>query len=238
MLGCTFLIPALRVRRPLLSLSGMRSTRSFSRRCALVIVMISPALMGYFKCVAVSNPSVAVSGSSVTTAARIDNFEPSAPRVGEIVNATGTGNGTPPLQFIWDFGDGTDPAVGIQAAHVYVTPGRYNVVLTVRDASGKTARDSSQVVVLPRTQFSVTSLVIPSNAVAGQPVMFMARTLDADAGALTYVWTFSDGQFATGSQAVAVFPTAGTYLASVSVTDDLGDSSLEETEFDVAAATR
>jgi PKD repeat protein len=216
----------------------MRSTSFFSRRCALVIVMISPALMGYFKCVAVSNPSVAVSGSSVATTARIDDLRPSAPRVGDIVNAIGSGNGTPPLQFVWDFGDGTDLAGGMQAAHVYITPGRYSVVLTVRDASGNTARDSSQVVVAPRIQLSVTSVVLPSNAVAGEPVMFMATALDADAHALTYVWTFSDGQFATGPQAVAIFPVAGTYLASVSVTNDLGTSSFAETEFDVAAAAR
>ena len=48
---------------------------------------------------AVSNPSVAT--------ARIEVLEPATPRVGDIMNATGSGDGAPPLQFAWDFGDGT-----------------------------------------------------------------------------------------------------------------------------------
>jgi PKD domain len=206
----------------------MRSTPSFSRRCALVIVIISPALVGSeWKCVAVSNPPAAT--------ARIDELEPGAPRVGDIMHATGSGNGAPPLQFAWDFGDGT-LASGMQAAHVYTTPGAYSVLLTVRDASGNTASDSSQVAVSPRIQSSVTSMMLLSNAVAGQPVMFMATALDANAGALTYVWTFSDGQSAIGPQAVAIFPEAGTYLASVSVTNDRGASSFGQIAFDVVDA--
>ena len=63
--------------------------------------------------------------------------------------------------------------------------------------------------------------------------MFMATALDADAGALTYVWTFSDGQSAIGPQPVAIFPAPGTYLASVSVTNDGGISSFGEIAFDV-----
>jgi PKD repeat protein len=193
-----------------------------------MIVVISPALLGsYVKCVAVSNPSVAT--------ARIDELAPDAPRVGDIVNVTGSGNGTPPLQFAWDFGDGTQ-VPGMQAAHVYTTSGRYSVVLTVRDTLGNIARDSSQVDVSPRIQSSVTSVVLPSAAIAGEPVMFMATELGANADELTYVWTFSDGQFATESQPVAIFPVAGTYLASVSMTNDRGVSSFGEIAFDVVDA--
>jgi PKD repeat protein len=206
---------------------AMRSTSSFSRRCALVLVIISPVLSGYFKCVAVSNPSVPT--------ASIDELEPNAPRVGEIVNASGSGNGTPPLQFAWDFGDGT-LAGGMRAAHAYIAPGRYTVVLTVRDALGNTARDTSQVAVSPLIQPAVTSMEALSSAIAGQPVMFMATALDADAGPLTYVWTFSDGQFATGPQTVAIFPMAGTYLASVSATNAAGVSNFREIAFEVVDA--
>ncbi|HEY5809941.1 MAG TPA: PKD domain-containing protein [Povalibacter sp.] len=206
----------------------MRSTPTFSRRCALLIVLISPALLGSeWKCVAVSNPKVAT--------ASIDDLEPDAPRVGDIMNVTGSGNGPSPLQFVWDFGDGTQTS-GMQAAHVYVEPGSYNVVLTIRDASGTTARDSSQVDVSPRRASSVINVAVPSNVVAGQPAMFMATAPDEDAGALSYAWTFSNGQTATGPHTVATFPVAGTYLASVRVTNDRGVSSSGEIAFDVADA--
>jgi PKD domain len=195
-----------------------------------MIVIISPALIGSsFKCVAVSNPSLAT--------ARIDELEPDAPRVGDVMNVTGSGDGAPPLQFAWDFGDGT-VAGGMQAAHVYIAPGRYTVVLTVRDALGNIARDSSQVAISARILPSVTSMVLLSNAVAGEPVMFSATALDADTHALTYVWTFSDGQSASGPQAAAIFPVAGTYLAFIHVTNEHGVSQFGEIAFDVVDAVR
>src|SRR5688572_6750909 len=98
----------------------MRYMPSFSRRCVLLIAIVSPVLMGSeFKCAAVSNPSLAT--------ARIDQLQPAAPRVGDVVQATASGSGTPPLQFAWDFGDGEMLAYGGQAAHVYTSPGSYRV---------------------------------------------------------------------------------------------------------------
>ena len=207
----------------------MPSTSSFSRRCALMIVITSPVLLGFFKCVAVSNPSV--------TTARIDMIEPRAPRVGDVMNVVGSGNGTPPLQFAWDFGDGFATG-GMQAAHVYGEPGSYTVVFTVRDALGNISSDASQVSVSPRFQPSKISMMPLKDAIAGEPVMFMATTSDTDVDAVSYAWVFSDGQSAVGSQAVAIFPIAAKYSASISVTKDRGESSFEVIEFDVVDAAR
>ena len=206
----------------------MRSGSSLSRRGVLLIAIISPALLGSeFKCVAVSNPSVAT--------ARIEQLEPVMPRVGDIMRVTGSGNGAPPLQFAWDFGDGA-LAGGMQAAHAYMAPGSYRVTLIVRDATGNTATDSSQVAVSARVSSSVLSLVLVSDAVAGQPVMFAALPLEENASALSYVWTFSDGQSAIGPQAAATFPAAGMYLASVTVTNDLGAIAVAQIAFHVVDA--
>lgn len=200
-----------------------------SHRGVLLIAIISPALLGSeFKCVAVSNPTVAT--------ARIEQLEPTMPRVGEIMLATGSGNGAPPLQFAWDFGDGALGG-GMQAAHAYVAPGSYRVTLTVRDASGNTARDSTHVAVSARVSSSVFSLALISDAVAGQPVLFSA-SLEENASALSYVWTFSDGQSAIGPTAVATFPVAGMYLASVTMTNDLGAIAVAQIAFHVMDAAQ
>jgi len=205
----------------------MRPTSSLSRRCVLLIAIMSPALLGsQFKCVAVSSPSVAT--------ARIERLDPISPRVGDIMQATGSGNGTPPLQFAWDFGDGT-LAGGRQAAHVYTAPGSYRVIFTVRDANGTLASDSSQVVVSARVTLPMVSLVLVSDAVAGQPVEFAALPLEAEATALTYEWTFSDGQSASGSQAATIFA-AGSYLVFVTVTNDLGEIAVAQIAFQVVDA--
>ena len=206
----------------------MRSRSSLSRRGVLLIVIISPALLGSeWKCTAVSNPTVAT--------ARIEHLEPRMPWVGDIVNVTGSGTGTPPLQFAWNFGDGT-PGAGMQTAHVYKAPGTYHVTLTVRDAGGNTGSDSLQVVVAARQSSQALSVVPLSDPVAGQPVMFVALPFEEDIGELNYVWTFSDGQSAIGPQAVATFQMPGMYLASVTTTNRSGATAVAQITFHVMDA--
>lgn len=207
----------------------MRSGSSLSRRGALLIAIISPALLGsQFKCVAISNPTVAT--------ARIEQVEPNMPRVGEIMRVTGNGNGTPPLQFAWEFGDGTT-APGMQAAHAYLVPGSYRLTFIVRDVNGNTDSDSTQVTVVARISSSAAlSLVLVSDAVAGQPVLFAAVPLAERAHAVRYEWTFSGAQSSTGPRAAAIFPAAGMYLASVTATNDLGTIATAQTAFHVADA--
>jgi hypothetical protein len=206
----------------------MRSGPSLSRLGVLLITIVCPLLLGAeFRCVALSNPTVAT--------ARIDQIEPTALLVGEVMQASGSGNGTPPLQFAWDFGDGTG-APGTQAAHAYLAPGTYRVTFTVHDANGNTGRDSSQVTVSPRLPSSVPDLLLLSDAVAGQPVRFAALPLEERAGELAYVWTFSGGQSAVGSQAAAIFPAEGMYLASVAASNDQGAVAVAQMAFHVADA--
>ena len=206
----------------------MPAGSSLSRRGVLLVAIISPALLGAeFRCVALSSPTVAT--------ARIEQIEPITPRVGEIMRVTGSGDGTPPLQFSWDFGDGT-LTVGMEAVHAYLAPGSYRVTFMVRDANGNTSSDSSQVTVSARISSSVLSLVLLSDAVAGQPVLFATLPLDQRAGALSYAWTFSGGQSAIGPRAAAIFPMAGMYLASVTATDDLGAIAVAQTAFHVEDA--
>lgn len=208
----------------------MRPRSSLSRHGVLLITIISPALLGSeFRCVAVSNPTAAT--------ARIEQIEPTMPRVGEVVGVTGTGNGTPPLQFAWDFGDGT-VAVGMQAAHAYIAPGSYRVKFMVRDSLDNIGTDSALLTVSARLSSSELNLILVSDAVAGQPVLFAVTPIGERAGALSYAWTFSGGQSAVGPRAAAIFPVAGMYLASVSVTNDLGAIVTAEGAFHVVEAAR
>jgi hypothetical protein len=205
----------------------MRLRSSLSRRAALLITIVSPALLGFVKCVFVSNPTVAT--------ARIERVEPLNPIVGDIVRVTGTGTGMQPLLFTWDFGDGTVVAEGMQAAHQYLLPGTFRVTLTVRDASGNVSHDSAQLGVvfgIP-TPLPGMGLVLISDAVAGQPMLFKAMPLDANAGAANYLWTFSDGQSVSGPEVTATFPVAGMYSASIATTNDLGETAVAQVTFQV-----
>jgi hypothetical protein len=209
----------------------MRSAPSLSRRTALLIAMVSPLLLGsYFKCTVVSNPA----GSS----ARIASLEPKELRVGDVLQVTGSGNGTPPLEFSWNFGDGTH-VVGQRAAHVYEAAGNYRVVLTVRDGLGNFSNDASEVVVLPRVPSPKTGVLLLSDAIAGAPLMFRITTLDPASDGHTFVWSFSDGQRMYGSEVLATFAAAGIYVASVTTMSSLDTIAVEQFAFEVeeAAAT-
>ena len=56
--------------------------------------------------------------------------------VNATVNAIG---GTPPYQFTWDFGDGTQQTTGNIVAHTYSSPGTYILKVTALDTYGNQA---------------------------------------------------------------------------------------------------
>jgi len=85
---------------------------------------------------------------------------------------------------------------GGRTAHGYTAPGSYRVTLTVRDAKGNTASDSTQVAVATALAPSVAPVLLTADALAGEPVEFAALTFEAGARALSYEWLFSDGQSA------------------------------------------
>jgi PKD domain-containing protein len=206
----------------------MRLRSSLSRRAALLITIVSPALLGFVKCVFVSNPTVAT--------ARIERIEPLNPIVGDIVRVTGTGTGMQPLLFTWDFGDGTVVAEGMQAVHTYLRPGSFQIAFTVRDSSGNAARDTAQLTIspgIPTPKIPGMGLVLISAAVAGQPVVFKALPLDAKTNPVSYLWTFSDGQSVSGPEVTATFPVAGMYSASIATTNDLGETAVAHVAFQV-----
>ncbi len=131
-----------------------------------------------------------------------------------------------PVTFTWNFGDST-VAHGVEATHVFSTPGKGFVALIVQDARGARAMALIPVIVaiqLPVAVLTAASVTAhPGDAVAfdasrSQPVSQPGDTLTS------FQWDFGDGAtlITTTPYATHRYARAGNYLVTLRVTDSAG----------------
>ena len=168
---------------------------------------------------------------SVPTAAF--TFTPPAPEVGQVVTFDasttrdeGVACGT--CAYNWDFGgDGT--ASGIIVRHVFGAGGPYSVALTVTDVGGSTSTTQQNVVVNAPGPPTVTiGAPVPSPPIAGQAATFTATTVvAANHRIVSYSWSWGDGASSqtTAASIQHTYANYGPYLVSLTVRDDLNQSS-------------
>ena len=168
---------------------------------------------------------------------------PSTPEVGAVarLDATGTldatgrpatgvfDEGAPCMNactYSWEFGDGAT-ATGRAVSHTFTLGRTHMVTLVVTDSAGTT---NSMVFPVPVNSVpapTVTISVSPASPPAGQMATLMANALPAPGHSIqSYDWNFGDGSTTTTRvpTVVKTFSTAGTYVVTVTVTDDMGQT--------------
>jgi uncharacterized repeat protein (TIGR01451 family) len=142
-------------------------------------------------------------------------FEPSewAPKVGQIVTFTNESTGTMPLQFLWDFGDGTT-STSPSPSHSYGLPGPYTVVLTASNACGLDTHTESLTVTCdpPTAAFSW--------AAAGLLVTFTNESTGTFP--LEFEWDMGDGVTSTLPAPTHTYGSPGVYTVRLTATDLCG----------------
>ena len=141
--------------------------------------------------------------------------------------STGTDPDGDPLSYTWDFGDTTAGVTTQNASHTYTTPGSYTAKVTVSDGKGGTASATLPITVTQANRApTVTVTRTPTgNVTTADSVAFTATGADADGDTLSYSWNFGDGTPASTTQNPAhTYTAAGTYSATVTVTDGKGGS--------------
>lgn len=136
----------------------------------------------------------------------------------------------------WDFGDGSEGSDERIVFHTFEQAGTYNVSLNVTDTSNQTAFDSMEITV--EEALPIASVEITSNGTEGiAPATFEFETsVVGGTGPYTYLWNFGDGSSSEeidDDTVLHTFEQAGTYTATLTVTDSAGQTGTDTQQVNV-----
>ncbi|MBI4202755.1 MAG: PKD domain-containing protein, partial [Chloroflexi bacterium] len=144
---------------------------------------------------------------------------------GQAVAFNGTGSSDADgdvLTYQWNFGDGGS-ASGATPTHTYTSVGVFTVSLTVNDGKGGSDSDSTTATIGAANQPPVANAGPEKTVTLGSAVTLDGSgSSDPDGTIGTYQWSLGNGATATGSIVTYTYPVAGTYTATLTVTDDKG----------------
>jgi PKD repeat protein len=122
----------------------------------------------------------------------------------------------------WELGDGTT-ATGPNIEHVYEQPGTYTVELTVTDQEGNVDTDMITVTVGDTTAPIADAgeeLAVEEDS----PMSLDGSNSTDNAAIVSYVWAFGDGVSGTGPMPTHAYEQPGEYTATLTVTDQAGNT--------------
>ncbi len=134
--------------------------------------------------------------------------------------------GNDPLNYLWQFGDGSSASSGPQASHSFSNEGSYTVSVIVSDDEGATEQVSGVVSVVNAAP-QILSLSGNSSGLEGQPLSWTAQVSDpGPTDTVTGSWNFGDGSpTSTGLSATHTYQDDGVFTIEFTATDDQGAAS-------------
>jgi PKD repeat protein len=155
-------------------------------------------------------------------------FVPSAPvnKADVTFDATSSTDDGQIVSYAWNFGD-TTTGSGPIARHQFDKGGSYTVTLRVTDDRGFSASTTATVVVTESTAPEVSFVYSPTTPLPREEVVFNAGASKAGPGRtiVSYEWEFGAAGSPSAETGVSVtthFLTVGTYVVTLTVTDDIG----------------
>jgi PKD repeat protein len=129
---------------------------------------------------------------------------------------TNSSSGTPPLNYLWDFGDGSATTIEANPVHTYTAPGTYTVTLTT---SNDFSSDTSAQIIYVGLE-TTAGFVHNGPVVVGQTAVFTNTSTGTDP--LTYSWDFGDGGSSTAENPTHIYAAPGSYTVTLTSTNPLG----------------
>jgi PKD repeat protein len=141
-------------------------------------------------------------------------WTPPLPEVGEDVTFTGSAQGTGPISYQWDFGDG-DTGAGQIVVHTYGADADYTVTMTATNSCGfESVTDTITVLPLLCEPVQIEQV---NTVIEGCVVTFSADLLGDEPFA--YDWGFGTFGGSTADEPVVDFGLSGTYPYSLTVSN-------------------
>jgi PKD repeat protein len=140
------------------------------------------------------------------------------------VTADGTASSDaegPVAGYSWAWGDG-GTSTGATATHAYDAAGTYTVTLTVTDAGGLSGTTTRQVTVTAPPVNAAPTAAFTASVANLQASFDGSASADIDGSIAGYAWSFGDGATATGATTSHTYATAGSFTATLTVTDNQG----------------
>ncbi|MEW6051131.1 MAG: PKD domain-containing protein [Candidatus Zixiibacteriota bacterium] len=133
------------------------------------------------------------------------------------VSFTGTASaGQAPYSYMWQFGDGGSSSQQ-NPSHIYNAAGTYTATLTVGDAaSGNCSKNVT--ITVTGTALNCTASASPASGPAPLAVSFTGGATGGQQP-YSYAWNFGDGGTSTLQSPSHTYQSAGSYTATVTVTD-------------------
>ena len=139
----------------------------------------------------------------------------------------------------WNFGDGTSEILSDTPSHAYLTPGVHNVILTVVD-NDRTCTTNTTTVTIYGSAYNINPISDAGGPYTGKVndlVVFDAsKSYDEDGTIQNYTWDFNDGTTGYGQITTHNFASAGTFVVTLTVTDNYGGQSSTFTQVTVQSA--
>lgn len=170
----------------------------------------------------------------------VDNLPPvaafAAPSVsteGEIVTVDAAQSYDPDgsiLEYVFDFGDGSNTSKTVVSNHIYARAGEYTIKLTVKDNEGKESSVEKTITINSLASQSIPPKAIfsaPSTGIVNLPIIFDGSASEPGSGKITeYKWNFGDGSpEIKGMESLInhTYTAKGVYTVSLTITSILRD---------------
>ncbi|MEA2054913.1 MAG: PKD domain-containing protein [Candidatus Thermoplasmatota archaeon] len=171
----------------------------------------------------IGNPIVGMQNSNLSPTA--DAGGPYSGWTGETIVFDGRGSYDPSgtiINYTWDFGDG-HKGYGNITTHVYPSAGTYTVTLAVLSDAYEMDTDSTYAYIYEHNWAPVANAGGPYYGDVGVPIAFNGcNSYDSDGYIVSYSWGFGDGYSGSGRTPSHVYSSPGTYIVTLTVTDDDG----------------